>query len=129
MKNNVVNFVIRSGLILVTCSAVALAMSALDDVPPDTIETESLWTLPGGLPEVVPTPENNPFDRGAVLLGRRLFFDPILSIDRNRACASCHQPQHGFSSAEARPAALTGGVLERNVPTLYNRAFGTSRWR
>lgn len=125
MNNQVVNSGLRFGLILVTCSAVTLAMSASDNVPPDTIETESLWTVPPGLPREVPAPDDNSFDRARVELGRRLFFDPILSIDRDRACASCHQPQHGFSSPEARPAALTGGVLERNVPTLYNRAFGS----
>lgn len=30
-------------------------------------------------------------------LGRRLFFDPLVSRSGQRSCASCHDPEHGFS--------------------------------
>jgi cytochrome c peroxidase len=32
-----------------------------------------------------------------VELGRRLFFDPAMSALGERSCASCHDPEHGFS--------------------------------
>ena len=43
-----------------------------------------------------------------VRLGRRLFFDPILSIDRTVSCASCHDPRYGFASPVARPPGVRG---------------------
>ena len=59
-----------------------------------------------------------------VRLGRRLFFDPILSIDRTVSCASCHDPRHGFASPVARPPGVRGRRAARNAPTLLNRAYG-----
>jgi cytochrome c peroxidase len=59
-----------------------------------------------------------------VELGRALFFDPILSIDRSIACASCHEPSHGFASTGARSAGVLGRETERNAQSLFNRALG-----
>jgi cytochrome c peroxidase len=61
-------------------------------------------------------------------LGRYLFFDPVLSQDGSRACANCHQPNHGFSEAQPRSTAIavTGraaGLLQRNAPSLWNAGF------
>lgn len=61
-------------------------------------------------------------------LGRQLFFDPLLSANKDLSCASCHQPVKGF--ADGRPRGLgarqaAGGrkELSRNVPSLWNVAF------
>ena len=43
-------------------------------------------------------------------LGRRLFFDPVLSSDRTVACASCHKPDHGFADTEP----FSTGVADRS---------------
>jgi cytochrome c peroxidase len=53
-----------------------------------------------------------------------LFFDPILSADNTVACASCHQPDRGFSSGEARPRGIGGRQGDRKAPTLFNRVYG-----
>jgi cytochrome c peroxidase len=58
------------------------------------------------------------------LVGRRLFFDPILSSDRTVACASCHAPEHGFADERALSTGVHGRQTLRNAPTLYNRALG-----
>jgi cytochrome c peroxidase len=64
-----------------------------------------------------------------VALGRRLFYDPVLSGNGRRSCASCHQPERGFADGLARPAALTGtGTLARNTPTLLNAAFQAAQF-
>lgn len=47
--------------------------------------------IPEGFPPPE-IPEDNPLSVEGVELGRRLFFDPILSIDSTRSCASCHRP-------------------------------------
>jgi cytochrome c peroxidase len=39
----------------------------------------------------------HPVNPDAVKVGRLLFYDPILSGNRNIACATCHHPDHGTS--------------------------------
>ncbi|MCZ6597612.1 MAG: c-type cytochrome [Planctomycetota bacterium] len=64
-----------------------------------------------------------------VELGRRLFFDPVLSSDRTVACASCHKPDHGFADTEPFSTGVAGRLTTRNAPTLYNRVLGrTFMW-
>jgi cytochrome c peroxidase len=46
-------------------------------------------------------------------LGRSLFFDPALSASGRMACASCHDPAHGFSAPNALPVQLGGADLQR----------------
>ncbi|MEO6528167.1 MAG: cytochrome c peroxidase [Gemmatimonadaceae bacterium] len=63
---------------------------------------------------------------GLVLLGRDLFFDPILSPSRSRSCASCHQPAKAFTDGRARAELLPGHgrrAAARNTPTLLNAAL------
>jgi cytochrome c peroxidase len=57
-------------------------------------------------------------------LGRYLFFDPVLSSSVTRTCASCHQPERGFTDGLAKSVA-TGmqGTVSRNAPTLTNAVF------
>ncbi len=61
-----------------------------------------------------------------VQLGARLFFDPILSVDRTVACSSCHDPAQGFADSVPFSAGVRGRKTTRNTPTLLNRALGTS---
>lgn len=57
-------------------------------------------------------------------LGKYLFFDPVLSSNNKRACASCHNPQKAFTDGEQRSLALDfKGTVSRNSPTLINSVF------
>ena len=56
-------------------------------------------------------------------LGRYLFFDPLLSKDGSISCASCHQPEKGFSDDLDRSIGITGEKVTRGAPTLWNVAF------
>jgi cytochrome c peroxidase len=95
-------------------------------LPKDTLPAKlSLDDLPLGL-GLRPVPKDSALTVSRVQLGRKLFFDPILSADLTVACASCHQPHHGFASAEPRPRGIRGQQLARRAPTLLNRAYGTS---
>lgn len=49
------------------------------------------------LPSEVPAPADNPTRPETVELGRLLFWDPILSGDRDVACATCHHPDFAYS--------------------------------
>lgn len=57
-------------------------------------------------------------------LGRRLFFDKDLSIDRSVSCATCHEPEHAFADRRPLAVGVLGRVGKRNSPTIVNRGFG-----
>jgi cytochrome c peroxidase len=60
-----------------------------------------LWALPraGAAPEGDPGAVRAS-QEAKVELGRRLFFDPVASRSGARSCASCHDPEHGFSDTQ-----------------------------
>ncbi len=58
-----------------------------------------------------------------VALGKSLFFERRLSGDGTRSCASCHNPDLGFTDGLATARGLNGRPLERNTPTLFNLAL------
>src|SRR5262245_51256654 len=77
---------------------------------------------PAPLPEV-PQPWFNPPSVAKTTLGEALFFDPNLSRCGTLACASCHLPEHGFSSPYQVPPGCDGARGRRRAPTLYNVAY------
>lgn len=65
-------------------------------------------------------PDYTPQTTAAIVeLGRTLFFDPVLSGNHQRACASCHNPEYAFSDRRAKSLAFDAkGVVTRNAPGL-----------
>ena len=55
----------------------------------------------------LPYPANNPYNPDRVELGRLLFFDPILSGEKDTACGTCHLPTFGL--ADGLPLAVGVG--------------------
>src|SRR5262245_34166273 len=89
----------------------ALALQGPAPVPSDTLPADLTAAPPFGLPEAFPDPAENAFSEARLELGRRLFFDPALSLDRSVACASCHRPEHGL----ADPSPMSTGVAGRKT--------------
>ena len=57
-------------------------------------------------------PKESPLTEARVALGRKLFFDPILSGDNTVACASCHKPDlSGNEQIQPTPPALVGAAF------------------
>ena len=57
-------------------------------------------------------------------LGELLFFDPILSDNNQRACASCHNPDLAFTDGLGKATSFEREkVLARNSPTVINAGF------
>jgi cytochrome c peroxidase len=112
--------------ILLFLGVTVLAADRPSPLPRDTLPAKlTLDKIPLGLgPRALP--KDSPLTPARVKLGRKLFFDPILSADNTVACASCHQPAHGFASPQARPRGIRGQQVARRAPTLFNRAYGTS---
>lgn len=85
-----------------TISALALtSLLFVTSCKPDETESsdpldETIAML--ALEKITPVehPANNPSTEAKVELGRMLFWDPILSGEKDMACASCHHPNFGY---------------------------------
>jgi Di-haem cytochrome c peroxidase len=113
-----------------------------------TVEQARLAALP-----LSPTaPADNPMTPERVALGRLLFWDPILSGQKDVACATCHHPAFGYSDgldlsigangaglgpARAFVAGQAPRLVKRNsqtrrsqlLPAAQSRRRSSGRWR
>lgn len=76
----------------------------------------------GGLKTGLPRYRDS-FTPQQIDLGRYLFFDPVLSGDGALSCASCHNPNMGFSDGRGQSVGAGQQVLPRSAPSLWNVAF------
>jgi len=68
-------------------------------------------------------PNNNPQTVEGIALGKKLFFDPILSADNTQACVDCHAPENAFSDADRFSDGIDGIDGDRNSMPLFNLAW------
>jgi cytochrome c peroxidase len=73
-------------------------------------------------------PLDNPITDAKVALGRRLFFDPLLSATRSVSCATCHEPERAFADARPIAVGVFGRLGTRHSPALINRGFGRTHF-
>jgi len=81
----------------------------------------------GQLPTYVPAPtapKDNPTTVEGVLLGRHLFYDPILSGDNTLSCAGCHKQQDAFTDLRKFSEGIDGSLGTRQSMALFNMDFG-----
>ena len=83
---------------------------------------DGLPRLPAGVlpPEI---PADNPLTAAKIELGKKLYFDGRLSLDDHVACATCHDPRHGFAEDKPVSIGVKDGKGVRNAPTVLNAAF------
>ncbi len=86
------------------------------------VRIPALMEIPEGFPEV-DFPEGNEFTETRWALGKKLFFDPVMSSDSSISCASCHDPALAFSDREAVSLGVHQRPGTRNAPTLANVAY------
>jgi len=90
----------------------------------DSHNHESLeLKLPPGL-DVLPNrlqKLTKPITRAKIELGRQLFFDKRLSADGTVSCATCHDPDHGYTISQRFATGIKGQIGQRNPSTLINR--------
>lgn len=68
-------------------------------------------------------PSDNPQTAEGVVLGKKLFFDNILSANGTQACASCHAPQNAFTDNTPTSDGVDGVFGSRNSMPLFNLAW------
>ena len=77
---------------------------------------------PLGLPPVPIPPDNQPTAE-TIALGRRLYYDPILSADNTVSCATCHSPQYGFADPKPVSEGVGKKTGNRQSPPVTNAAY------
>jgi cytochrome c peroxidase len=68
-------------------------------------------------------PADNPQTAEGIALGKKLFFDKILSANGAQACASCHSPQNAFTDNTPTSDGIDGVFGVRNSMPLFNLAW------
>ncbi len=69
---------------------------------------------------------NSGIEDDKIALGKILFFDPVLSHNNQRACASCHHPEKAFTDGVKTSLAFNGEEhILRNSPGLINSIYNT----
>jgi len=75
------------------------------------------------LPEVAPSPADNPMSDAKVLLGKALYMDPRFSKDGNISCNSCHNVMAGGDDNRPNSIGFHDQRGDRSAPTVWNSAF------
>lgn len=82
------------------------------------------FAVPAGWPAPVYNFNANPLTEEGVALGRKLFYDGLLSKDGNFPCASCHQQVGAFGTFDHDLShGFNNGHTLRNAPPLQNLAW------
>jgi cytochrome c peroxidase len=69
------------------------------------------------------SPANNPITNNGATLGRVLFYDKNLSLNRTVSCSSCHKQSEGFSDSRTLSIGFTGGTTDRHGMTILNARY------
>jgi cytochrome c peroxidase len=86
-----------------------------------------VFKIPKGWPKPAYDFTKNPITESGVILGRALFFDPVLSKDNSISCESCHLQFTGFTHVDhSLSHGINGLKGTRNSSTLFNLAWNTS---
>jgi cytochrome c peroxidase len=94
--------------------------------PPDEALTVE---VPLGLQPIVPgihVPLANPMTKAKAELGKQLYFDPRVSLDGTVSCATCHNPEKGWTDQMAHSSGIDGLTGSRSAPTVLNTVYGRS---
>ncbi|MCK0144809.1 cytochrome-c peroxidase [Arenibacter sp. F26102] len=107
------------------------------DKPRDIAKPKEMAKV-AALPKSIKTPIDNLSSKEKELLGKLLFYDPILSGGKDIACSSCHHPATGYAEFLDLSIGSNGKglgskrvfrqpnnipLMKRNSPTILNTAF------
>lgn len=127
-------------LLVVACSKESADLTTKDDplqalnLPATAFDYANLnlpfyytTNTPGPLPTAITgtdnTPATNPVTNNGATLGRVLFYDKNLSINRTISCGSCHIQALGFSDSAVLSKGFAGGSTRRHSMTLINARY------
>ena len=82
---------------------------------------------PVGLgPVAAVIPHYNPMTEGKLKLGKQLYYDQRMSADSTVSCASCHDPNKGWTDNKVTSVGIGNQLGARNSPTVLNTVYARS---
>ena len=120
----------KARILLLIFSLVFIALACEKDLPVgeypvlDTDRGPRPYHLqtPPGFPDFFLADENRLTHEG-VELGRKLFFDPLLSRKKNVSCASCHLQENGFSDPRTKSVGTNNEETGFHSMAIFNIAW------
>lgn len=117
-------------LYILVCASILACRDNEIDIPPTGTNTHQdnhthINLTSNGFPEMA-IPDDNLTSLEGIELGRKLFYDPILSKDNTMSCASCHQQEHAFSDPSRFSEGVDGLEGNRNASAIINAGWQTS---
>jgi cytochrome c peroxidase len=113
--NKIANIFFLFGVLILTSCKVDPKI--IEPLPTDNL----VEIIPEGWPKPVYSFSVNTITEDKFILGRALFYDPILSVDSTISCGSCHQQFAAFAHADHD---LSHGIYDRvgtrNAPGIFN---------
>ncbi len=86
--------------------------------------TPVIFKIPEGWPKPSYDFSQNPLTVEGIALGRKLFYDGILSKDGTISCGSCHQQFGAFNTFDHNFShGFNNAITTRNAPALFNLAW------
>lgn len=79
--------------------------------------------IPEGFPVPI-YPKDNALSAARVALGKKLFYDPLLSRDSSISCNSCHKQEFAFTDPKPISPGVENRLGKRNAMSLVNVAYG-----
>ena len=121
---------LRHLILLFSCFAILFIACTKDEPSPAKGDLEHIayqpeaytYFTPPGYPRVEYPADNPPTVEG-IQLGRKLFYDPILSGDSTQGCFSCHKQELFFTDGEAFSTGIDGLFGKRSSMTIVDAAF------
>jgi len=103
------------------------AVSCKKDSDNDGNVTQLRFEVPANFPTAVYQFNENEVSNNRFQLGRKLFYDPVLSRDSTVSCGSCHIQAGAFSHIDHKVShGIDGLTGNRNSPVIYNMAWQTN---
>lgn len=123
MKKNIFVIFMAFVVMIIACQKDNDIKPPLAIVGNDTPATPYNLVAPLGFPPIK-IPANNPMTVEGIALGRKLFYDPILSLDNSQSCGSCHRQNFAFTDSNTTfSRGVSGELGTRNAPPIMNLAW------
>jgi cytochrome c peroxidase len=112
--------ILAIGLLLLSAAACSKEGSGMEENGPEPVP----FDVPKGWPAPVYDFTGNPLTKEGIALGKKLFYDGILSKDGNFPCGSCHQQAAAFATFDHDLShGFNGQFTTRNAQSLQNLAW------
>lgn len=120
MKSTLVSAILFAGTLLLVLDGCKKHDPYLEDFSATPYQLK----IPQGFPQMI-IPDDNPMTVEGVQLGRKLFYDEILSQDYTISCGSCHAPDAAFSDHRKFSLGVNGTPGNRQAMPLINLGWSS----